>query len=117
MSFLRASRCLTRLVLVWFALALGAAIASPLVKPQRLELVCSADGGARFQPSGDADGDAPARHLLDCALCLPAAPPSESAVPVPLVAHAGGPVPLRAGVAVTASSGAPLPARGPPAIS
>jgi hypothetical protein len=42
---LRNAHLLTRLVLVWFALFVGAAVASPLVKPEAVHLVCSAIGG------------------------------------------------------------------------
>lgn len=35
---------MTRWVLVWFALSLGVAMASPLVNPRSLEMVCSGMG-------------------------------------------------------------------------
>ena len=41
---LRNSHQLIRLVLVWFVLSLGAAIASPLVNPQAAELICTGTG-------------------------------------------------------------------------
>ena len=41
MQPLRNARLIARLVLVWFALSLGAAIASPLVAPKAMLLVCS----------------------------------------------------------------------------
>ena len=60
---------LGRLVLAWFALSLGVAVASPLVKPVAMELVCSSGGAAKLVVKGD-DGTAqPAGHLLDCPLC------------------------------------------------
>ena len=39
---LRQALNLTRLVLVWFALSVGVAIASPMVNPQAMDLVCTA---------------------------------------------------------------------------
>lgn len=44
MHRLRQARFLARLVLAWFALPLGVALASPLVQPQSLEMVCSGGG-------------------------------------------------------------------------
>ena len=41
MHALRNSVSLARLVMAWFALTLGLAIASPLVHPQAMELVCT----------------------------------------------------------------------------
>ena len=45
---LRHGRFLARLVLAWFALAIGVAVASPLVKPQAIELVCSGNGAIKL---------------------------------------------------------------------
>ncbi len=116
MQPLRFRHLIARLALAWFALALGVAAASPLVRPRALQLVCSAGGVAVLVVEGD-DGQAPSGHgQLDCALCLLAnAPPPAS------------PVPPRPGVAATEPrqcasadapqrplAGAPLPARGPP---
>lgn len=122
LPFLRNARHVTRFVLVWFALSLGVAIASPLVKPQGMQLICSAAGTLKIvATTGDAatpDGPATtlAGHTLDCPLCAnvgappPLAPaafsattPQAYALPVPQTVH---PV---------AHDGAPLPARGPPA--
>ncbi|MEN9374839.1 MAG: hypothetical protein RIR79_2391, partial [Pseudomonadota bacterium] len=38
---------LTRFVLAWFVLSLGIAIASPIVKPQDILLVCTASGAMK----------------------------------------------------------------------
>jgi hypothetical protein len=119
MQPLRAARSLTRLVLVWFALALGVAIASPLVKPSALQLVCTGTGMQLLVASGggDADdGEAPARHTLDCPLCAAVAPPPP-VVAVPLaqpLGHVPQPIPAARHAALVAP---PLPARGPPALS
>lgn len=69
MHLLRNARLLARLVLVWFALAIGVAAASPLVQPQSIELICSGGGAMKLLVKGD-DGDAVTpRHTLDCPLC------------------------------------------------
>lgn len=116
MHTLRTHTALARLILAWFALTLGAAIASPLVSPKALQLVCSVGAAAKWVVV-DAGGDAApvGQHTLDCPLCLLAAPPSpwaaERAVqPLP---PTGAPHPLVAGH-TAAPIGAPLPPRGPP---
>lgn len=113
------ARRFARFLLVWFALSLGVATASPLVHPQALQLVCSASGGVLLLAASD-DASAPQRgHTLDCPLCVhfgSAAPPA-AALRLPLpqaLAHALGPV---AAAHIAARTAAPLPARGPPLFS
>ena len=76
---LRNAHHLTRFVLVWFALFVGAAVASPLVKPEAVHLVCSAMGGVKLVPldaAGDDVDGTRAHTALDCPACLPLiAPP------------------------------------------
>lgn len=115
MHALRRARFLARLVLAWFALSLGVAIASPLVKPGGFELVCSGSGAIKLLVKGGSDGGQPAGHTLDCPLCAStAAPPpalrTELAF-VPALGHAVQPIFAARIAALTA---APLPARGPP---
>jgi len=111
----RNAKTFARFGLVWFVMALGAAIASPWVNPQTLQLVCSASGAARMVVASDDGTPAPIAHTLDCPLCMGSgAPPAQRlAVAVPMRGAADtGPVfdcqhvPQRAA--------APLPARGPP---
>ncbi|MDE2415121.1 MAG: hypothetical protein KGM60_10210 [Comamonadaceae bacterium] len=109
---------LGRLVLAWFALSLGAAIASPLVSPRAMELVCSSAGVMKVVVKSD-DGvqELGASHL-DCPMCMPlAAPPpaaAGAAVPPPSpLSYALRPVVAAHIAAITA---APLPARGPPSL-
>lgn len=118
MALLRTRTLLVRLLLAWFVCALGVAVASPMVKPKTMDIVCSASGGVHLVVVGD-DGQAETAgpHTLDCSLCLNATTPplassSPSLVPQPL-AHA-----LRPRVAAHIASlvGAPLPPRGPPAL-
>lgn len=116
MQPLRQARFLARLVLVWFALALGVAIASPVVKPTALQLVCTGTG-MQVVLAGDDDGGEPmARHTLDCPLCAAVAPPPP-VVTVPLVqplGHVVRPIPAARHAARIAT---PPPARGPPVLS
>jgi hypothetical protein len=118
MQHLRNAKQLARFVLVWFALSIGVAIASPMVSPQGMQLICSGAGAMKLIVAGD-DGKVPAAsHSLECPLCASiSAPP-----PMEIVAFSGAvPQPLRlpAPVAerVFAVLAAPPPARGPPALS
>lgn len=117
MQSLRRAHFLARFVLVWFALALGAAIASPIVKPQAVELVCSAGGAVKLVTSDDG-APSSAGHTLDCPLCLiSSAPPPALQLqvePQQPLAHALRPIPA---APIAGRTAAPLPARGPPALS
>lgn len=116
MQRLRQARTLARLVLAWFALTLGIALASPMVKPQGVQLVCSGSGAIQLLVQGGVDGSQPpSTHTLDCPLCATVAPPPPVALaatlPQPL-AHAVQPVEA---ARIAARVAAPLPPRGPPA--
>lgn len=117
MQWLRSSSSLARLVLAWVMLTVGVAVASPIVSPQTMQLVCTTNSGMKLVV-----GDNPAEESgvgsygLDCPLCLHFAAPapemrSAKDIVQPL-AHA-----LLPTVAATlaAKVGAPLPPRGPPA--
>lgn len=117
MQTLRAARLLARLVLVWFALSLGAAIASPLVQPRAMELVCSAGGAVKLLVKNEDGAGERSALSLDCSLCpAPAAPPPAAGLaaepPQPL-SHGLGRLPEARIAWLTA---APLPARGPPGL-
>ncbi len=118
MQTLRLARSLARLVLVWFALALGAAIASPFVQPKSIELVC-ASGGAMKLIVKSADGsEAASSHTLDCPLCATVSAPPPAFAPVTAapssLAHALRPL---AAAHIAGRAAAPLPPRGPPLFS
>jgi hypothetical protein len=112
---LRQAHFIARLVLVWFALSLGVAMASPLVSPQDTVMVCSSGGLVKLLPIDDASGSA-ALHTLDCPLCATtSAPPLVQVTvtePVQALGHVLHSIPAARIAALTA---APLPARGPPA--
>jgi hypothetical protein len=117
MQALRRARFLARLVLAWFALSLGVAIAAPLVKPAGIEVICSGGGTIKLLVKGEPDGGKPTSHKLECPLCASiAAPPPVVRTDlafVPVLGHAVQPIPAARIAAVTA---APLPARGPPLL-
>jgi hypothetical protein len=74
---LRETRAIIRWMLASFLLSIGAAIATPLIQPQTLSLVCSTGGGVAVVVSQDgtitpADE---AGHTLQCVMCLPGGAP------------------------------------------
>lgn len=115
MQALRHAKRITRFVLVWFAMALGVAMASPLIQPQSLQMVCSASGAMKLVISDDDGAPTTQLHLLDCSLCLAVAPPPPQQhfliEPHQPLAVALGRMPA---ARLAARTGAPLPPRGPP---
>lgn len=117
MNPLRHAHRLARFMLAWFALSLAVAVASPLVHPQQVELLCSADGQVKavvHTASGDTL-ELGAGHL-DCPLCIPAGAPG----PLPLLALAE-PAPsfvldLTVAAAPAAATTLPWQARAPPSL-
>ena len=114
---LRNAHLLARLVLVWFALFIGVAVASPLIKPQSSQMVCSSMGGIKLVLDDAADTPI-ASGGMECPLCAQTVPPAS---PVALslavasgLAHALRPIPS---AHIAWLSGSPLPPRGPPALS
>lgn len=116
MQRLRNAFQLTRLVLVWFALSIGVAIASPVLNPHGMDIVCTSAGSMKLVVQGDDDSVA-SSLTMDCPLCasISAPPPALNTTltqPSPL-AHALQPIAAAHIAAITAP---PLPSRGPPAL-
>lgn len=118
MQFLRNATMVARFVLIWFALSLGVAIASPLVKPQPMEVICTGSGAMKVLVQTDEGLQELVTLSLDCPLCAPCgAPPKVTVVgaePASPLAHVLRGIPAARLVSLTA---APLPARGPPLYS
>jgi hypothetical protein len=114
MQRLRQARFLARLVLAWFALALGVAMAAPVLHPQGFDVVCSASGAMKLLDHDTGSGPAQA-HTLDCPLCLPMHAPPPVAMPAVEPPHALAHV-LQPTMAqrIASLARAALPARGPP---
>ena len=115
---LRNAQSIVRFVLVWFALSIGVAIASPLVKPQAMELICSGAGVMKLVKQLD-DGSTESGSLtLDCPLCanLSAPPPvlAADAMLVPDLAFAM--MPMEA-ARIASLLRCPWQARAPPIFS
>lgn len=109
---------LVRWVLLWFALSLGAAIASPVVHPQAMELVCSATGSLKaIVHTEDGAQELGAGHM-DCPLCMLAgAPPATPTHELPMLMPRAHAVRALPSAHIAAASAAPMPARGPPSLS
>jgi hypothetical protein len=119
MQALRSSKFIASLVLVWFALFVGSAMASSVINPGSLQMVCSSDGGMKMVDSGDGDGETKLAKPMECPLCTsvtaPLPTPFTGQLPTPSsLAHALHPVAAAHLASVTAP---PLPSRGPPARS
>ncbi len=116
MQTLRRAHFIARIVLAWFVLSLGVAVAAPLVQPQDLLLVCSATGTAKvLVKAADGSTQELGSASMDCPLCMPSgAPPLRATavvVPAQLLAYALQSIPA---AHITVRTAAPLPARGPP---
>lgn len=118
LHILRNTPWLAKLALLWFALTLGAAVASPMVNPQTELVICTGIGmlkvvltnGGSFATAPVDTGDA-----AFCHLCM------VSGAPAPVVVNTVEPhQPLRhvlqsiPAAIITALTGAPPPGRGPP---
>ena len=108
-----------RFVLAWFVLSLGVAVASPVVKPQAMELVCSTAGAVKVIVQTDDGAQEMGASHMDCPLCVltGAPPPATPLADVPTVQPLGRAVQPIPAARLAAATAAPLPARGPPAFS
>jgi hypothetical protein len=116
MQTLRNAHHLARFVLVWFVLTLGVAIASPVVHPRVMELICSSAGDYKLVVQGEAGGGLVKNHTLECPMCILGGG-------APLVMH-GAVLPTERATAerpqpvlatpIAVNHAAPPPARGPP---
>ena len=116
MQHVRNAHLLARFVLVWFALSIGFAIASPLVKPQSVQLVCSASGAVKIIADGGDDETGALRNTLDCPLCAAvSAPLPQSSIQALVRMDLPTALQLRPVIQQPRRSAAPFPPRGPPA--
>lgn len=119
MQILRNFTFLARLVLAWVVLSLGVAVASPIVKPQNVLLVCTGSGAMKVLVTAD-DGSTSevGSASMDCPLCASfSAPPppasTQTMEPAQPLAYALQSIPA---AHIAARTAAPLPARGPPTL-
>ena len=115
---LRNAHRLGRLVLVWLALFLGVAVASPLVHPEGVQVVCTEAGSVKLVQL-DADGQEAegSQHGLHCPWCLPVAAPPLALSPAQV--HVGLSYALTPTEQARLASliGLPWQARAPPSLS
>jgi hypothetical protein len=118
METLRRSKLVASLMLAWFALFLGFAIASSAIKPGNSQIVCSAGGGMKMVDLDGNEDDHQISASMDCPLCASvAAPPSRLTAlftKPSALEHALHPI---AAAHIAALTAPPLPSRGPPAAS
>ncbi len=118
MHALRTARTLARFLLAWFVLSIGVAVASPMVKPQSMELICSGSGAMKVLVKTDDGVKEMSTHTLDCPLCAtvgtPPAVVQADAQAVSPLSHVLRPI---AAAHIAWLTAAPLPARGPPSFS
>jgi hypothetical protein len=107
-----------RLVLVWFALFIGVAIASPIVNPTETQMVCTSAGGMKMVLSGEQGEESKVAANMDCPLCVVVAlhsPSCQASINnLSPLAHALHPV---AAALIASRSAPPFPSRGPPSFS
>ena len=112
---LRNTPWLARLALLWLALTLGAAAASPLVNPQNELVICTAVGMVKVVLNADGSVSTSPSSGANCPLCVGGgAPPvlvTLTFQSAPPLSHVQRRVPTAPRVALTA---APPPPRGPP---
>lgn len=114
MRALQHFKLITRLVLVWWLLSIGAAVASPMRQTQPTAVVCSG-GVMKVVVLNDEGSSTPFETGMHCPLCLAAsAPPTVLGAVVPTAGALSYVVPYRASTHVAARTASPLPARGPP---
>ena len=120
MTALRRAHHLCRLVLLWFVLSLGVAVASPMVNPQAMDLVCStAAGTTKIVVQTDEGAQALGASQMDCPLCVPSGAPAPSAraADLPNLLPLSYAVQPTEAARIAAATAAPPPARGPPRSS
>ncbi len=117
MKALRSSKLIASIVLAWFALFLASAVASPVIKPGGVQMVCSAGGGMKMIDVDGNGGEVKASASMDCPLCAAvAALPSRSSslfIKPSALEHALHPI---AAAHIAALTAPPIPSRGPPSL-
>ncbi|WP_298930337.1 DUF2946 family protein [uncultured Ramlibacter sp.] len=113
MQALRNASFLARLVLAWFALSIGVALASPLVQPQSMELICSGAGAMKLLLKDADGGQSQPSPTLDCPLCASVAPAPVAAA-MPAAQPLGLALQSLPAAHIAARTAVPPPGRGPP---
>jgi len=114
---LRNTPWLAKLALLWFALTLGVAVASPLVNPQEDLVICTSAGMVKVKLHADGSISTEPSSELSCPLCVvgSAAPPAFVSLHLAPVQALTDVQPGIAPLLVAAASATLPPSRGPPA--
>ena len=111
---LRNTPWLARLALLWFALTLGVAVASPIVSAPNEQMVCSAAGMVKLVVNDDGTVTA-SSAVMHCPLCaVSGAPPAVLSIQLPVLAPVGRVLQSIPAARVADLSASPPPSRGPP---
>ena len=114
---LRSSPWLAKLALLWFALTLGVAVASPMVDPQEELVICTSAGMVKLTLNADGSVSSTPSAQANCPLCVMGgggAPPSIVKLivaPVQALGHVMQSIPT---AVIAAQTAVPPPSRGPP---
>ena len=112
---LRNTPWLARVTLLWFALTLGVAAASPLVNPQNELVICTAVGMVKVALQADDSASTSPRAELHCPLCMGGgAPPLFVALVFQSAQPQGHVLRRMPAVYIAALTASPPPSRGPP---
>jgi hypothetical protein len=116
---LRNTPWLAKLALLWFALTLGVAVASPMVNPQEDWVICTSAGMVKVSLNADGSLSTELSNEAQCPLCV-----MGGAAPLGFATLWGEPVrpmgQVMQSIPAThsaASTAAPPPSRGPPGLS
>jgi hypothetical protein len=111
------SKLLTKLVLVWFVMFVGASIAASIFKPTASQVICSSAGVMKMVSTDDGSTEIQTSSGMECPLCATVATPLPPASPViqkPCsLAHVLQPI---AAAHIISATAPPLPSRGPPSF-
>lgn len=127
---LKISHRLIRTVMLLYIMTLGVAMASSLVNPAAMNLICTSTGYKYIDQNGKLvdvdptseqakDAKSGMHHWLDCSMCLatgitPSLPNQDAIAPPHALSYALRSIPAARLASLVA---APLPARGPPSLA
>ena len=109
-------RKLSRLVLVWYVLFVGASVLAATLQPKTMDVVCSAMGIMKVVVQGEGEAP-PLTSNMDCPMCAhatPALPPPTLAALVHVHDACAFIVQALPEALLLARTAPPLPSRGPP---
>ena len=114
---LRNTPFLARLALLWFALTLGVAVASPMVNPQEELVICTSAGMVKVVLNADGSISTSPSSEASCPLCVVGgAPPSFVSVVIPLAQPLGRVLQSIPAARHAVATADPPPSRGPPSF-